>query len=749
MVQGELVGRLQRWSHSAVVMTRKSGEPSILIFGGFGAQGCHKRLGDLLMLDPLTGVLEVIISSDAPKPRMAHVAVTVGQNMVVIGGRQDPNTCLGDVCVFNLETKTWSFPQVTGAQFPPRHRHAATVVGSDIYVFGGINAGSILGDLYVLNTDFWTWTAIECEGHRPCSRHSHSLAAVAQKLYLFGGRDAKTVYGDLNVYCLETHTWVELRTGGPMSTPRFSHSMTAFGKWLVILGGCPIGKHSRDICLFDVTCSRGRLLPLALPSGDFMMVRHSATLVGTSLVIIGGGAVCFAFGTTLNSSFSLDLEPYIAIGACRQSRKEEESDEAILTRIKETQGCKEQGTWILKLETKSAKTGKDALKQIGWLDRTRKPRVLCKGAYVAFPIRKEAALFLKQSNQKKASHLQDSEEPQSNLVTSTQSNRLFLQDVLVKLLATGGEIVEMEMALDLKRPISPAVTLQTAVSNLLEKAGLPMSLVEEIPKSWERLGDMAVLPAGSLSSSRWHTLGQALWTTTASVLGVTSIAQQAPVASTGTRDSRLRVLWGEGGWVEHKENGILYCFDATKCMFSSGNISEKLRMARLNCAGEVIVDLFAGIGYYVLPFLLKAGARKVYACEWNPHAITALRHNLLINGVENQCIVIEGDNRLTAPQGVADRVCLGLLPTSEGSWNTGLKALRPEGGFLHVHNNVKDVEEASWIDYLVSSLKTMSSVLGQHWTIRVVHVERVKWYAPHIRHIVVDIQCSVTTTAAG
>ena len=27
-------------------------------------------------------------------------------------------------------------------------------------------------------------------------------------------------------------------------------------------------------------------------------------------------------------------------------------------------------------------------------------------------------------------------------------------------------------------------------------------------------------------------------------------------------------------------------------------------------------------------------------------------------------------------QGVADRVCLGLLPSSEGSWNVALKALR-------------------------------------------------------------------------
>lgn len=80
---------------------------------------------------------------------------------------------------------------------------------------------------------------------------------------------------------------------------------------------------------------------------------------------------------------------------------------------------------------------------------------------------------------------------------------------------------------------------------------------------------------------------------------------QAPVAATGTRDSKLHVLWGEETWVEHRENGILYCFDATKCMFSSGNVSEKLRMAALNCVNETVVDLFAGIGYYVLPFLLK------------------------------------------------------------------------------------------------------------------------------------------------
>lgn len=37
-----------------------------------------------------------------------------------------------------------------------------------------------------------------------------------------------------------------------------------------------------------------------------------------------------------------------------------------------------------------------------------------------------------------------------------------------------------------------------------------------------------------------------------------------------------------------------YMFDVTKCMFSAGNITEKLRVASLPCSGEVLVDLYAG-----------------------------------------------------------------------------------------------------------------------------------------------------------
>lgn len=53
----------------------------------------------------------------------------------------------------------------------------------------------------------------------------------------------------------------------------------------------------------------------------------------------------------------------------------------------------------------------------------------------------------------------------------------------------------------------------------------------------------------------------------------------------------------------------------------------------------------SGIGYFTLPYLIHAGAAHVHACEWNPHAVSALRRNLHVNKVEHRCTVHEGDNK--------------------------------------------------------------------------------------------------------
>ena len=40
----------------------------------------------------------------------------------------------------------------------------------------------------------------------------------------------------------------------------------------------------------------------------------------------------------------------------------------------------------------------------------------------------------------------------------------------------------------------------------------------------------------------------------------------------------------------------------------------------------------------------------MYACEWNPAASQALKHNVHRNGVAERCTVLEGDSTCLAPQ---------------------------------------------------------------------------------------------------
>lgn len=55
--------------------------------------------------------------------------------------------------------------------------------------------------------------------------------------------------------------------------------------------------------------------------------------------------------------------------------------------------------------------------------------------------------------------------------------------------------------------------------------------------------------------------------------------------------------------------------------------------------------LSPGIGYFTLPYLVHAAATFAHACEWNDHAVEALRKNLVLNGVQDRCRIHHGDSR--------------------------------------------------------------------------------------------------------
>ncbi|XP_048369627.1 tRNA wybutosine-synthesizing protein 2 homolog isoform X3 [Sphaerodactylus townsendi] len=200
---------------------------------------------------------------------------------------------------------------------------------------------------------------------------------------------------------------------------------------------------------------------------------------------------------------------------------------------------------------------------------------------------------------------------------------------------------------------SPIQKLHEELESLVLSCGAAWSkeLEKDLPRSWQQLGDLVLLNEDSFRATLWGEIGPELWEMVAGALGAKRLARHGRVQSDSFRSPTVTLLLGKDGWVEQMDNGIWYRFDVTRCMLSAGNITEKLRIASLHCAGEVVVDLYAGIGYFTLPYLVHAGAAFVHACEWNPHAVEALQQNLQLNGVHHRCRIHQGDNRKEPSRG--------------------------------------------------------------------------------------------------
>ncbi|KAF7008271.1 hypothetical protein CFC21_023064 [Triticum aestivum] len=761
-ISGEPVEKLFLWGQSACAFT-VGGEQQVLTFGGFGGPGRHSRRNYSLLLDPTSGLLKEINVKDSPSPRMGHTTTAVGNHIYAVGGRAGPSEILDDVWVLQSTENRWSRVECSGDIFHPRHRHAAAAAALKIYVFGGLSNEGIYSCLNILDTESMRWNVISAAGEWPCARHSHSLVSYGSTLFMFGGHDGQRALNDFYSFDTTTLSWNKEITSGRTPSPRFSHCMFIYKHYIGILGGCPIRENNQEIALLHL---KHRVwFHVSIPAlGQCLCVRSSSVVTDDDLVVIGGGASCYAFGTKFCQPVKIDLHLLESVFELANKKNDNavQSWDAIYTM--DLQEREQNGTFIshnvksmvdaatngiagsdplvFQLEKKYAKLAKDILKKFGWLDLARKVRVSQDNVLVLFPVSRNFHTLVTDQHSK----LLDDDSCISKGLLGCPEKKLTgasiaLHEALEILSSFHGSFLKDELALSRKAYKSPQIIMRELISSLLERKGMPSRLLEQLPTRWETLGDITVLPKTCFKDLLWESVREELWQLVAKSLGAQRLARQGKIMPNGTRDSTLELLVGDNGWVTHYENGISYSLDATKCMFSSGNRSEKLRMGQLDCRDEVVVDLFSGIGYFVLPFLVKANAKLVYACEWNPHALEALQRNVMDNHVADRCVILEGDNRLTAPKGVADRVCLGLIPSSECSWATAVRALRVGGGVLHIHGNVNDSDEARWLDNVVESISSIATAHGLSWKVSLEHVEQVKWYGPHIRHVVADVRC--------
>jgi len=270
---------------------------------------------------------------------------------------------------------------------------------------------------------------------------------------------------------------------------------------------------------------------------------------------------------------------------------------------------------------------------------------------------------------------------------------------------------------------NPHQSLKIAVESWADAAELAVSEKEQvlagIPKRWEKFADVVLLPADAFTPLPKIEGVANLWKAVATSLRASRLGRQGEVVGE-RRESGVEMLLGDDDWVVRKEHGIEFGYRFTRCMWSSGNVTERGRMADLD------------------------------ACEWNPQAVEALRWSLQRNGVEQRCTIYSGDNReVVSVDGEAaeciascDRVVLGLLPSAEDGLPMAVAALTPIGGWMHIHGTAPGGEEAEWAQALTSKLENIAVKQGRELHFEVTHLEKVKWYSPHWRHVVVDVKCT-------
>ncbi|MEE0938854.1 class I SAM-dependent methyltransferase family protein [Methanobrevibacter sp.] len=195
------------------------------------------------------------------------------------------------------------------------------------------------------------------------------------------------------------------------------------------------------------------------------------------------------------------------------------------------------------------------------------------------------------------------------------------------------------------------------------------------------------------------------------------------------REPVYNIIYGSETETINKENGCLFKLDLAKVMWSKGNNNERLRIAKLVEDDEVVLDMFAGIGYFSIPIGVHSNAKQIYSIEINPNSYFYLNENIKLNKLDNVTPIL-GDCKIHAPKYKADRIVMGYVKTTHHYLDVAINSLN-EGGILHYHETVPEkLMKTRPVDRIISQAGDRD--------VEILKINKIKKYAPGVEHIVVD-----------
>ncbi len=269
----------------------------------------------------------------------------------------------------------------------------------------------------------------------------------------------------------------------------------------------------------------------------------------------------------------------------------------------------------------------------------------------------------------------------------------------------------------------------------LENALTPSELAC-LPRSFDIIGDIAIIEIPPELSKYERLIGEAIIKVHPRVKAVFSKA--GPVSGL-FRVRELKHIYGEHRTVTiHKEFGCLFKVDIARTYFSPRLSTEHNRVSNQARSGELIVDMFAGVGPFSIMIAKKVNA-TVIACDINRYAIHLLNENIKLNKLKGEVYPILGDSKAIFMscklENMVDRVIMNLPEKAIEYLDVACKLIKP-GGVVHYYafaGGEEPIEEA---------VNKVKEALSSYWrgTFSIINWRMIRAIAPKKWQVVLDIK---------
>ena len=275
-------------------------------------------------------------------------------------------------------------------------------------------------------------------------------------------------------------------------------------------------------------------------------------------------------------------------------------------------------------------------------------------------------------------------------------------------------------------PMEPIVHEETDYKELLN---ISEDLKEELPRSYDVVGDIAIIKLSDPLLAYEREIGEALMKVTPNLRMV--MLDLGVKGDLRIRD--LRTIAGSGtSETIHKEFGVRMVTNPAKVYFNPRLATERARVAHDVKEGETIIDMFAGVAPFGIVICQLADPQVIYSIDLNPEAEYFVRKNMEMNHV-SKIVPITGDAR-ERMEGLpeADRVLMNLPQMADEFLLYALNKTKV-GGKIHLHK----VLDRTDVDAFTQRLMGRANMSG--YKIEFDNVSELKTYSPTMSVYVFDI----------